>query len=74
MIDSMADKVTLDIARELQTVRRKKHLTQLEVAKKAGINVNYYAKLERAESTPSLKMLKKVVAALGVHSSDVLPF
>jgi len=70
----MADKLTLDIAKALKNVRLDKRMTQLEVAKKAGINVNYYAKLEQAISTPSIKMLKKVVVALGAHSSDVLPF
>jgi len=70
----MADRITLDIAKALRNVRRDKRMTQLEVAKKAGINVNYYAKLEQAVSTPSLKMLKKIVVALDVHSSDVLPF
>jgi transcriptional regulator with XRE-family HTH domain len=70
----MADKMTLHIAQRLKNIRQDQRMTQLEVAAKAGINVNYYAKLERAESTPSLKTLKKVVTALGVHSSDVLPF
>ncbi|MGA3129142.1 MAG: helix-turn-helix transcriptional regulator [Candidatus Korobacteraceae bacterium] len=70
----MTDKLTLDIAKALKNIRLDKHMTQLEVAKKAGINVNYYAKLEQAISTPSIKMLKKVVVALGAHSSDVLPF
>lgn len=70
----MSNKMTNHIAKRLQDIRHKKRMTQLQVAEKADINVNYYAKLERAESTPSLKMLEKVVKALGVHSSDVLPF
>ncbi|HUD07509.1 MAG TPA: helix-turn-helix transcriptional regulator [Candidatus Saccharimonadales bacterium] len=70
----MTDKITLDISKALKDMRQDKRMTQLQVAKKAGINVNYYAKLEQAVSTPSIKMLKKVVVALGVHSSDVLPF
>jgi len=70
----MADKMTLDIAAALKKVRHSKQMTQLQVAEKAGIDKNYYPKLERAESTPSLKTLQKVVKALDVHSSDVLPF
>ena len=70
----MADKMTLDIAAALKKVRHSKQMTQLQVANKAGIDKNYYPKLERAESTPSLKTLQKIVKALGVHSSDVLPF
>jgi transcriptional regulator with XRE-family HTH domain len=62
------------IGRELSQARQRKDLTQAEVAKHAGTNTNYYAKLERGEAVPSLKMLEKVVKALGIKSSDVLPF
>lgn len=62
------------IGRKLQLVRQYKNLTQAEVAKRAGTNSNYYAKLERGEAVPSLKMLEKIVKALGIKSSDVLPF
>jgi transcriptional regulator with XRE-family HTH domain len=70
----MADEMKEQIARRLKVVRQDKQLTQLQVAQKADINDNYYAKLEQAVSTPSLKMLQKIVKALGVHSSDILPF
>lgn len=70
----MKNKAGISIGNSLQSVRQRKGLTQAEVAKHAGINVNYYAKLERGEAVPSLKMLEKIVKALGVRSSDVLPF
>ncbi len=62
------------ISGKLQKARTEHGLTQSEVAKRAGTNTNYYAKLERGEAVPSLKMLEKVVIALGIKSSDVLPF
>lgn len=62
------------IGRQLQQVRRQRNLTQSEVAKHAGTTVNHYAKIERGEVMPSLKTLEKIVKALGVKSSDVLPF
>ncbi len=68
------NKSTAHIATNIKQLRQASRMTQSDIAKKAGINVNYYAKLERGESTPSLKMLEKVVKALGVHSSEVLPF
>ena len=49
-------------------------MTQAEVAKHASTSVNQYAKIERGEVTPSLKMLEKVVNALDIKSSDVLLF
>lgn len=70
----MADKTSSYISHKLQQARRQKGLTQAEVSKRAETTVNHYAKIERGEVVPSLKMLEKVVKALGVKSSDVLPF
>ncbi len=70
----MANNLSNYIGHQLSLARRQKGLTQAEVAKRAGTNVNYYAKLERGEAVPSLKMLEKVIKALGVKSSDILPF
>lgn len=70
----MADKLPLHIGRQLQQARQRKSLTQAEVSKRAGTTVNHYAKIERGEVVPSLKTLEKIVKALGVKSSDVLPF
>jgi transcriptional regulator with XRE-family HTH domain len=70
----MSSKLNTYIGRQLQLARQKKGFTQAEVAKLADTNTNYYAKLERGESVPSLKMLEKVLKALGIKSSDVLPF
>ena len=58
----------------LLKARKTLGLTQLEVAEKVGTDVTYYAKLERGESVPSLKMLEKVLKVLKLKSSDVLPF
>ena len=62
------------IGKNPQQSRQRKGLTQAEVAKRAGTNTNYYAKLERGEAVPSLKMLEKIIKALSIKSSDVLPF
>ena len=70
----MLDQTAAHIGRQLHHFRQSKVLTQTEVAKRAGTNTNYYAKLERGEAVPSLNMLKKIIKALGIKSSDVLPF
>jgi transcriptional regulator with XRE-family HTH domain len=69
----MPDRLTSHLSSKLKQVRAKRGLTQAEVAKLAGTNTNYYAKVERAEATPSIKMLLKIVKALGVTPNDVLP-
>ncbi|OYX53943.1 hypothetical protein B7Y92_00770 [Candidatus Saccharibacteria bacterium 32-50-13] len=70
----MPSRSTIYIGNRLRAVRINLNLTQAEVAMRADTNTNYYAKLERGEAMPSLKMLEKVIKALGVKSSDVLPF
>lgn len=62
------------IGAQLKKYRTERGLTQAALAKAAGTNINYYAKLERGIAVPSLAMLEKLVAALKVRSSDVLPF
>lgn len=69
----MSTKLSEYIGERLQKARVNSGLTQAEVAKRAGTNVNYYAKLERGEAVPSLKMLEKMIKALGIKFSDVLP-
>lgn len=62
------------IGENLKKSRKKINLTQAEVADKAGINVNFYARLERGEVTASLNTLKALLKILKVKSKDILPF
>ncbi len=62
------------IGDRIRAAREKAKLTQAEVAKKAGINVSYYAYIERGEVDTSLSKLEKIVKALGAKSYDLLPF
>jgi len=70
----MTDKTTKQIASKIKQIRLEKDLTQVELAKKATINSNYYAKIERSDLKPSIETLEKIIKALGVKSSDVFPF
>lgn len=63
-----------DLGDKLRKVREKKDLTQQELAERADINVNYYARIERGEVNFSIDILRKIVKALGVKSSEILPF
>jgi transcriptional regulator with XRE-family HTH domain len=68
------DKTTAKIAENLKEIRQKRGLTQVEVADKAGLHVNSYAKIERGEAMPEVETLGKIAKALRVKSSDILPF
>lgn len=70
----MTEKTTKQIADKLKQARLQKGLTQAELAKKADINVNYYAKIERCELKPSAEKYEKIVKALGLKSSEIFPF
>lgn len=62
------------LATNLRKARRAADLTQQNIADKVGTDVTYYAKLERGEAIPSLKMLEKVLKALDLKSNEALPF
>ena len=62
------------IGQKLKEVRKKLGLKQTDVAKKAGISVNYYARIERNEENPTLDTMEKIFKALKVKSSEILPF
>lgn len=70
----MDSKFSEETGKRIKKIREKLGLTQAQVAKKAGININYFAVIERGEVNPSLEKLEKIAKALGVKSSDILPF
>jgi transcriptional regulator with XRE-family HTH domain len=49
-------------------------MTQTEVAEKAKISTNHYAKIERGEVIATITTLERIIKSLGAKSSDVLPF
>lgn len=72
---SMIDKeIKASLKKSLRRARRDADLTQQDVADAVGTKVAYYAKIERGEVVPSLKMLGKIVRVLKTDSTEVLPF
>ena len=55
----------------LKEARIKKNLTQIEVAEKAQIHPNTYAKIERDEQDPSFATIKNLAKVLDVNISDI---
>jgi len=55
-----------DVAKIFKEAREKANLTQGEVAEKAGIHVNYYARIERAEVVARGDILNKIAKALKI--------
>ncbi len=71
---STADSTTRKVAKALRSIRLDKGLTQAQVAEKAKINTNYYAKVERGEMKPSVEVYERIARALKVTSSEIFPF
>ena len=70
----MSNRSVTKIGKNLRDVRSDKRMTQAEVAQKAGISTNYYARIERGEVVISVEVLEGLTKALGVKSGDILPF
>lgn len=58
---------------KIKEIREQKGFTQEEVAKKAGISANYYAKIERGTINTTIKKAINIAKALGVEISDIFP-
>ena len=58
----------------LYTHRRNRLLSQRDLAERAGINALTIGLVERGESTPRLKTIRKLCEALGVGPLDVREF
>ena len=67
-------KILREIGDKITQIREEKNMRQIDVAKKGGLNANYYAKVERGESSLSVITLEKVCKGLGVKSSEILNF
>lgn len=74
MLNQEDEKTIQYIAAKIRKYRLQMNLKQIDVANKAALNGNYYAKVERGEAKLSVITLKKILRALKIKSSDVLPF
>ncbi len=68
------DGTTKKVAKRLKSLRQDRDLTQADIAEKAKMSTNYYAKIERGEVRPSVDIYERLAKALKVTSSDIFPF
>jgi len=64
-------KIYIELGNKLRKAREDVRLTQAEVAKTAGINVSYYAEIERGEVNPTYVKLQAIMRALNIKSLDI---
>ena len=70
-MNSNDEKILEDLGKKLKVARENAGLTQLELAKKSGINANYYAVVERGEGNLSYEKLQRVLKVLNIKSLDI---
>ena len=58
----------------IRKARTKAGLTQEQLAERADLHANYYARVERGEENPSYETIEKIVKALRTKASAVIPF
>ncbi|MGO6883237.1 helix-turn-helix domain-containing protein [Rhizobium ruizarguesonis] len=59
-------------ARNLRTLRQARKMSQEELAHRAGIDRTYISSLERCVYSPSIEVLDRLAAVLGVEPADLL--
>lgn len=59
---------------KMQKVRKEKKISQEELAAKLAMHRTYIGMIERGERNPTIRTLYKITKALGVKSSELLPF
>ncbi len=67
----MADDLAQTISAHVSKARDKLGITQEEASELIGITVEYYARIERGQSLPSLRVFAQIAIVLGV-SADIL--
>ena len=66
------DDVVRSFATRLRELRTKRGLSQLQLAQRAHVNVNYVGRLERATAAPGIDLVGRLAAALNVSIQELL--
>lgn len=62
----------MSLGRNIARLRQKENMTQLELARKAGINNNYLSRIEEGNCPrPHVKTIARIATALGVSIDDL---
>ncbi|RKY30675.1 MAG: transcriptional regulator [Candidatus Omnitrophota bacterium] len=59
------------IGKRIREERKRKGLTQEDLAFKAGVSVNFIGQIERATKKPSIDTLEKISSALGIELKNL---
>jgi len=60
------------LGENLKRIRTKKNITQIEIAKKLGVDRSFVSNLENAKTNPTLATITNLAQALGVSTNELL--
>ena len=58
----------------IKKFRIEQGFTQVELANKADMSSNYYARFERGETKPSADFFKRLAKVLNINSTDIFDY
>jgi DNA-binding XRE family transcriptional regulator len=64
-------KVTINVIQKLREIRRKKDISQEQLAFMIGVNRSYLGNIERCENVPSFAIIVKIAKALNTKLSSL---
>lgn len=64
--------LAMNLGSMAQSARRRAGLTQAEVARRVGVQLEVYGRIERGEVFPSVPTLRRICVALGIPSDELL--
>lgn len=60
------------LGENIKRIRNKKNITQVEIAKKLGVDRYFVSNLENAKTNPTLATITNLAQALGVSTNELL--
>jgi transcriptional regulator with XRE-family HTH domain len=60
------DEITVNVARQIRILRKRRNLSQRELAEASGLSRNTLSLLERGQTSPTVSTLKRLAIALGI--------
>lgn len=64
--------IRIKFGQKIKDIRKKKELSQEELASKSGLHRTYISDIERGDRNVSLKNVEKLAKALGLKPSELL--
>lgn len=65
-------KIAQKVGKKIRITRRKKNLTQEELASKAKMHVTTLGRIERGESNPPIQTINRIAQSLGINPKNLL--